>query len=93
MKTAFKGACRRARIEGLRFHDLRHTFATRLARKGVDIETIRDLLGHHSITITQRYTHSDDERKREAVELLSSKVDGKISDNLVTKENQSKLIH
>ncbi len=93
MKTSFKGACRRANIEGLRFHDLRHTFASRLVEKGADIETVRNLLGHHSITITQRYTHSTDDRKRSAVELLSSKVDGKIGDNLVTQENQSKLIH
>jgi len=93
MKTGFKGALRRAGIEGLRFHDLRHTFASRLVEKGADIETVRDLLGHHSITITQRYTHSTDDRKRSAVELLSSKADGKISDNLVTIENQSKLIH
>ena len=85
MKTGFKGACGRAKIKGLRFHDLRHTFASRLLEKGADIETVRDLLGHHSITITQRYTHSTDDRKRSAVELLSSKVDGKISDNLVTR--------
>ncbi len=74
MKKGFKAACRRAEIQGLRFHDLRHTFATRLVEKGADIETVRDLLGHHSITVTQRYTHSNDDRKRAAVELLSCDV-------------------
>jgi len=74
MKKGFKAACRRAEIKGLRFHDLRHTFATRLVEKGVDIETVRDLLGHSSIIITQRYTHSNDDRKRKAVELLSCDV-------------------
>ena len=74
MKKGFKAACRRAEIKGLRFHDLRHTFATRLVEKGADIETVRDLLGHHSITITQRYTHTSDDRKRKAVELLSCDV-------------------
>jgi Phage integrase family len=74
VKTGFKAACRRAEIEGLRFHDLRHTFAIRLVEKGVDIETVRDLLGHSSIIVTQRYTHSNDERKRAAVELLSCDV-------------------
>jgi len=69
MKTGFKGACRRAGITDLRFHDLRHTFASRLVEKGVDIETLKELLGHHSITITQRYIHSNDERKRAAVDL------------------------
>ena len=39
--------------------------------KGVDIETLKELMGHHSITITQRYIHSSDERKKAAVELLS----------------------
>jgi len=73
VKKAFKGACRRAGIKGLRLHDLRHTFASRLIERGVDIETLRSLLGHYSILITQRYTHSDDERKQKAVELLSKK--------------------
>ena len=93
MKTGFKGALRRAGIEGMRFHDLRHTFASRLVEKGVDIETVRDLLGHHSITITQRYTHSTDDRKKAAVELLRRKTDDKVCDVSVTQENQSKLIH
>lgn len=93
IKTGFKGACKRAGISNLRFHDLRHTFASHLVEKGVDIETVRDLLGHHSITITQRYTHSSDDRKRAAVELLSRKVEGKICDASVTQENQFKLIH
>jgi integrase len=58
-------------IEGLRFHDLRHTFASRLIEKGADIETVKELLGHFSITTTQRYTHSNVERKRKAVESLA----------------------
>jgi len=93
MKKGFKAACRRAGIEGLRFHDLRHTFATRLVAKGADIETIRDLLGHHSITVTQRYTHSSDERKRAAVELLSRGAEERICDVFVTQEKESKLIN
>ena len=93
MKTGFKTACRRASIEGLRFHDLRHTFASRLIERGADIETVRDLLGHHSIIITQRYIHSNNDRKKAAVELLNEKIDDKICDVSVTQENQSKLIH
>ena len=80
MKAGFKGACKRAGISNLRFHDLRHTFASRLVERGVDIETLKELLGHHSITITQRYIHSSDERKRAAVELLNSKNEGNICD-------------
>ena len=62
--------------------------------KGIDVETVRELLGHHNIVITQRYTHSSDERKRKAVEILNKKSNksGQDSDNLVTIENQSRLI-
>ena len=93
MKTGFKGACRRAGVENLRFHDLRHTFASRLIERGVDVVTVKELLGHHSITITQRYTHSRDERKVAAVGLLSRRIEDKICDVSVTQENQSELIH
>ncbi len=85
MDKSFKSACRRAEIEGLRFHDLRHTFASRLIEKGADIETVKELLGHYSIITTQRYTHSGDERKRKAVELLSKpKKKGGTSDTRLT---------
>jgi excisionase family DNA binding protein len=70
MKTSFGAACRRAGITGLRFHDLRHTFGSRLVQKGVDIETVRSLLGHSSIAVTQRYVHSTDERRKSAVDKL-----------------------
>jgi len=98
MKTGFKGACRRAGIKGLRFHDLRHTFATRLIQAGVDIVTVQNLLGHHSVTVTQRYTHSNDEQKRKAVELLNKNPEERTEKrekllNIVTQEIQSKLIH
>jgi len=86
VKKAFKGACRRAGIKGLRLHDLRHTFASRLIEYGVDIETLRSLLGHYSILITQRYMHSNDERKQKAVELLSKKPKEKA-------KNRGNLLH
>jgi len=92
MKTPFKRACKISGIEGMRFHDLRHTFATRLVANGIDVETVRDLLGHHSILVTQRYVHSSDERKRKAVEILNKKTEkkAKIVTKMVTIENQSR---
>jgi len=66
-KRSFKTGCRKAGVEGLRFHDLRHTFASRLVRNGVDIGTIRKLLGHSRLLITQRYVHSDESMLRSAV--------------------------
>jgi len=74
VKKSFKKACSDVGIDDLRFHDLRHTFATRLLASGVDIVTVRDLLGHFSVRITQRYTHSNQDQKREAVQRLSGKV-------------------
>jgi len=71
VKTAFKAACRRAGIKGLRFHDLRHAFASRLIAKGVDIITVKELLGHSSVKVTERYTHTHKEQKKKAVELLA----------------------
>jgi excisionase family DNA binding protein len=70
VKKAFRSATCKAGTKGLRFHDLRHTYASRLVANGVDIITVRDLLGHHSVEVTQRYTHSNEAQKRLAVETL-----------------------
>ena len=70
-KTAFRNAVRRSGIPHCRFHDLRHTFATRLVRSGVDIVTVQKLMGHASISMTLRYSHPGAAERRRAVELLS----------------------
>lgn len=73
VRTAFTPACKRAEPEDLRFHDLRHTFATNLVMRGVDLVTVKDILGHSDITMTVRYSHPSDSRKMEAVEKLVPK--------------------
>ncbi|MBN1270903.1 MAG: tyrosine-type recombinase/integrase [Candidatus Aminicenantes bacterium] len=94
LQTSFDGACRRADIKGLRFHDLRHTFASRLVGKGVDLIKIKEILGHSTVKITERYTHSDRKEKKKAVELLCKKPDkpAEIQENLLhicdTKRNK-----
>lgn len=70
IKTALRAACRRSGLERIWCRDMRRTFATRILQKGADIETVRSLLGHYSISVTQRYVHSNEEKRREAVELL-----------------------
>jgi excisionase family DNA binding protein len=75
---SFWRACRLAGILGLRFHDLRHTFATRLIRKGVDIITVKTLLGHHAVSVTERYTHSGAEERQRAVEALTWGQEGQL---------------
>jgi len=64
---AFEGARKRAGLKDFRFHDLRHTFASHLAMKGVDIRTLAQLLGHKTITMTMRYSHLSNRVLREAV--------------------------
>lgn len=70
---AWQTACRIAEIEGLHFHDLRHTFATRLADAGADAFTIAALLGHTTIQMTSRYTHATDQGKVQALENLANR--------------------
>src|SRR5215469_5165459 len=70
LKAGFKLACKKAGISGVTWHTLRHTFASRLVDRGVDIVTVKELLGHSSITVTMRYTHTNLESKRAAVEKL-----------------------
>ena len=57
-------------LVGLRFHDLRHSFASFLVRAGVPLNTVRELLGHSSMEMTLRYAHLSPGHKREAVQVM-----------------------
>jgi integrase len=70
-RKGFQAAVRRALLTRLRFHDLRHTFATRAIIANADIDTIKRILGHSSLNVTQKYVHSGIEQAREAVESLA----------------------
>lgn len=83
-KGRFDAARRKAGISNFRFHDLRHTAATRMADAGVDIFTLAAILGHSDIRMTRRYAHATDESKRRAVEKLTR--NGQSRDASVTKE-------
>jgi site-specific recombinase XerD len=69
---AFKKAVKKEGIIDFTFHDLRHTFATRLAQSGVDLYAISKLLGHSDISTTQRYAHHCPESLRNSVEILEN---------------------
>jgi len=70
VKTAFNAAVRRSGIQRCRFHDLRHTFASHSVMNGVDLTTVKELLGHKSLAMVLRYAHLSAEHKRRAVESL-----------------------
>ncbi len=72
LRREFYKVLKMAEIENFKFHDLRHTFASRLAQKGIDIYKIAKLLGHEDIRMTQRYAHHCPESLRVGVEILES---------------------
>jgi integrase len=70
IKTSWKPLLLKAGVTQFRFHDLRHTFASKLVMAGVDLNTVRELLGHADIKMTLRYAHLAPEHKAAAVERL-----------------------
>ncbi len=59
LNRSFEMACRKAEIRGLRFHDLRHTAATRMIESGASIVAVSRILGHADLKTTMRYAHPD----------------------------------
>jgi integrase len=71
LKTGHEAAIKAAEITPhFRIYDLRHTFGSRSAMAGVDLATLKELMGHSNISITMRYVHPTPEHKREAVQKL-----------------------
>ncbi len=69
VKTAWRSACERSGISGLRFHDLRREFACRLLESRAELHDVRDFLGHANITTTSRYLRSTTLRLERALTL------------------------
>jgi site-specific recombinase XerD len=68
-------ACKAAGVRDFHWHDLRHTFASRLVMAGVDLRTVSELLGHRSIQMTLRYSHLSAQHLHKAVAKLDRRRD------------------
>ncbi len=64
LKRSFTTASKNANIENLRFHDLRHTAATRLVESGIPLHAVAKLLGHSTVRVTERYSHPEESVKK-----------------------------
>ncbi len=83
IKTTFSKALKRAGLEGVRFHDLRHTAASMMVESGVDLRTVQEILGVSSIAMVMRYTHPTAEGKMNAVKALEKQMEDLDSRNTV----------
>jgi integrase len=72
IRKPFEKALREARVGRRGFHDLRHTVASQLVMKGVDLMMVKELVGHKTIHMTMRYAHLSQDHKKMSVERLSS---------------------
>ncbi len=68
--NSHENACRRAGIKACHFHDLRHTFVTRVIDAGIDMYVVGIIVGHSNATMTERYGHLAKGKDQEAVEKL-----------------------
>jgi integrase len=72
IRVGFLNACERANITDLHFHDLRHTFASQFVMACGDLYILKEILGHKSITMTQRYAHLSPTYKINAIDRMNN---------------------
>lgn len=70
VRKSFATALKKSGIINFHFHDLRHTFASQLVMAGVDLYTVKELLGHKTIEMTMRCAHLAPSHKQRAVDVL-----------------------
>lgn len=72
LRTAFRRAAKSAEVENFRFHDTRHTAATRLLRES-NLRVVQDILGHSDPKTTTKYAHATDDDLRQAIDRAGKK--------------------
>ncbi len=83
VSKTFKQACRAAGIDkSIHFHSLRHSFASNLVQKGVNLYTIKELLGHSSISTTEIYAHLNMDALKEAIRTFDSSTSLRVTTNV-----------
>lgn len=70
IRKSFWTALKKSGIKDFHFHDLRYTAASQQVMAGVDLNTVREILGHNSIEMTIRYAHLSPNHKKRAVDIL-----------------------
>ena len=70
IQWAWESAARAAGLAGFHFHDLRHTSASWMVQAGVPLNTVREVLGHKSLTMTLRYAHLAPDHQADAMAAL-----------------------
>ncbi len=78
MNTAFRAVLKDVGIAGLTWHDMRHTFASELVQRGIDLYRVGRLLGHSGAQTTQRYAHLSPEHLRSAVAVLDTPAESNV---------------
>jgi len=74
VKSSWSSVLESAQVENFRFHDLRHSFASKLVMAGVPLFTVSQLLGHHSLETTMIYAHLSPDHMADALKALNGGV-------------------